>query len=178
MIPDAAGRMHLTDLDKYDASVIPLFVAEKDMRFYLYTRKAWREEIKMDVRSIRASSFNRNHPTRLTIHGWNGDETSAVNSRVIEEYLKLGDFNCIMVDWSQGSGNSMSLLNTKALTMFSCQRNARLYRCQVPNNWRCKAHRGLPRFYASKQAAALSDSPHRWAFTRVCKIFPQLGRDY
>lgn len=104
MIPDAAGRMHLIDMKTYDASKIPLFVAEKDMKFYLYTRKQWKREIKMDVQSIKASSFDRNHPTRLTIHGWNGDETSAVNSRVVEEYLKLGDFNCIMVDWSLGAG--------------------------------------------------------------------------
>lgn len=103
MIPDSKGRMHLTDLRSY----VPkesFFVAESDMKFVLSTRKSKGEVIKLDVESLRASSFDRNHPTRITIHGWNGDHTSDVNARVIEEYLKHGDYNCIMVDWSRGAG--------------------------------------------------------------------------
>lgn len=105
MIPDAAGKMHLVDMYAYapDPSE-PFFSADKDTKFFLYTRGHERVEIKMDVDSLDASGFNRKNPTRIMIHGWNGDETSAVNSKVIRGYLEHGDFNCIMVDWSSGAG--------------------------------------------------------------------------
>lgn len=105
LIPDSNGRMHIIDMEAYEPPLEPLFIAEKDMKFILFTRNATRgEEIKLDLKSIKGSSFNKRHPTRITVHGWNGDKTSYVNSKVIEGYLKLGDFNCIMVDWSRGSG--------------------------------------------------------------------------
>lgn len=108
LIPDAEGKMHLIDLNPYDVPIEPLFVAEKDVKFILSTRKTKKhgEEINFDVSSIEDSTFDSNHPSRITLHGWNGDETSFVNSKVTEEYLRLGDFNCIMVDWSRGAGLS------------------------------------------------------------------------
>lgn len=112
LIPDSNGRMHLIDMEAYQMPVEPLFNAEKDMKFILFTRSAAKgEQIGLDLKSIEASSFNRDHPTRITVHGWNGDETSYVNFKVIEGYLKLGDFNCIMVDWSRGSGEFKTCSN-------------------------------------------------------------------
>jgi hypothetical protein len=104
LIPDVEGSMHLVDMSAYNMSMVRLFDAEKDMRFVLTTRIASTEELKFDTASIEASSFNKNHPTRITIHGWNGDLTSFVNTLVTEEYLKYGNFNCITVDWSRGAG--------------------------------------------------------------------------
>lgn len=104
MIPDVEGKMHLVDLNAYNMSIARLFDAEKEMKFMLTTRTASAEEITFNVESLAASSFNRNHPTRFTIHGWNGDLTSSVNSRIAEEYLKFGNFNCITIDWSRGAG--------------------------------------------------------------------------
>lgn len=104
VIPDSEGRMFLVDLKAYKPAPGPTFVAEKDVKFILSTRSEKGKVIRKNVRSIQASSFNKTHPTRITIHGWNGDHTSGVNERVIEEYLKNGDFNCIMVDWSRGAG--------------------------------------------------------------------------
>lgn len=104
LIPDVDGNMHLVDMSTYDMSLVPLFDAEKEVKFHLTTRIATGEEIKLDEASIAASSFNKNHPTRFTIHGWNGDLTSNVNALVTEEYLKNGNFNCITVDWSRGAG--------------------------------------------------------------------------
>ena len=103
MIPDVEGKMHLTDLHAYVPKE-PLFVAETDIKFVLSTRTAKGEVITLDEDSIKASSFDKNHPTRITIHGWNGDHTSDVNAKVIESYLKHGNYNCIMVDWSRGAG--------------------------------------------------------------------------
>lgn len=104
VIPDSEGRMFLVDLKAYKPAPGRAFVAERDMNFVLSTRTKRGEVIKMNVESIEASSFDKNHPTRITIHGWNGDETSGVNERVIDEYLKKGDYNCIIVDWSLGAG--------------------------------------------------------------------------
>lgn len=97
--------MYLVDMKTYKRAPGPAFVAEKDIRFILTTRSERGKVITMNVDSIESSSFDKNHPTRITIHGWNGDETSGVNERVISEYLKKGDFNCIMVDWSRGAGD-------------------------------------------------------------------------
>jgi pancreatic triacylglycerol lipase len=105
-IPDINGNFYLVDMNSYNFSAMPAFTAEKEVKFVLSTRYSSGQELKLDEASIRNSSFNKNHPTRFTIHGWNGDHTSGVNSIVTEEYLKLGDFNCIMVDWSRGSGKT------------------------------------------------------------------------
>lgn len=104
MIPDVDGNMYWVDMNTYDMSIVPLFDAAKQMKFLLTTGTAWGEELKLNTTSIEASSFNKNHPTRFTIHGWNGDLTSNVNALVTEEYLKYGNFNCITVDWSRGAG--------------------------------------------------------------------------
>lgn len=113
MIPDVEGQMHLVDMSAYDMSIVPVFNAEREMRFVLTTRTASSEELNFSAASIEASSFNRNHPTRFTIHGWNGDLTSNVNALVTEEYLKFGNFNCITVDWSTGAGGLRSKLIIK-----------------------------------------------------------------
>ena len=123
MIPDVNGNLYLTDMFAYESNE-PLFNAGKDMKFYLSTRQRHREEIKMDFESLNASSFDSNHATRITIHGWNGDETSLVNAKVIEEYLKLGDFNCIMVDWSRGAGRSGLVKPFAAISFFISTRYA------------------------------------------------------
>lgn len=109
MVPDAEGRMYLVDLKAYEGAPRPMFVAERDMKFVLTTRTEKGTVINMTMESIESSSFDRNHPTRITIHGWNGDGTSGVNELVIDEYLKKGDFNCIMVDWSRGAGERTKL---------------------------------------------------------------------
>lgn len=117
MVPDTTGKMYLVDLHAY----VPqerLFVPEADMKFVLSTRKAKGEVITLNTDSINASSFDRNHPTRITIHGWNGDHTSDVNDKVIEEYLNYGDHNCIMVDWSKGAGEITFLYGSNELNLF------------------------------------------------------------
>lgn len=104
MVPDTNGRMHLVDLNAYKPPIGPMFDAEKEVKFILTTRRHGPREINMTSESLQMSRFGKNHPTRITIHGWQGDLTSKVNWRVTEEYLRRGDFNCISVDWSKGAG--------------------------------------------------------------------------
>lgn len=95
MIPDAEGRLHLIDLNAYDVPVEPLFVAENDVRFLLFTRRnpTTAQIITLNLASIQNSFFNAAHPTRLTIHGWNGDISSRVNTLVAEAYFQRGEYN-------------------------------------------------------------------------------------
>lgn len=139
LIPDTDGRMHLVDMELYVPEIGPLFDAQKDMKFILSTRQERGREIKMNVESIEASTFDSRHPTRFTveeffqsfdrnwqeiflqIHGWNGDETSGVNALVTEGYLKHGDYNVIMVDWSSGAGTiSPHISSISCSTMDTC----------------------------------------------------------
>lgn len=95
-VPDGEGRAHLVDLNPYDTPVEPLYVPDNDVVFLLYTRS--NPTIPQilthnDLASIVNSNFNPNHPTRFTVHGWNGDRTDPVNSVVTPEYLRHGDYN-------------------------------------------------------------------------------------
>lgn len=73
------------------------FDALRDVYFILYTRKnpSIGENITSDGNSIKTSSFNRLKPTRVLIHGWKDDHTSAVNTQITAGYLKNGDFNVV-----------------------------------------------------------------------------------
>ncbi|KAH8257957.1 hypothetical protein KR038_003397, partial [Drosophila bunnanda] len=74
------------------------------VKFYLYTQKnpSTGQEIKATQASIDASNFNPNHPTRITIHGWNSNYKDGVNTRIADAWFQYGDYNMIAVDWSRG----------------------------------------------------------------------------
>lgn len=133
MIPDIEGNLHLEDMWAYEANHTGWigFDAEQDMKFFLFTRKQRREQIWKSSDSINESSFNKSHPTRVTIHGWREDENSPINFNVINEYLKLGDFNCIMVDWTEGSGRSGPVKHFAAILFSNFNRQFCLPSVQV-----------------------------------------------
>lgn len=95
---DSEGNMHLVDLNPLDTPVEPLFVPENDMFFLLLTRQnpTVSQRISFDQASLDNSNFNPSHPTRFTIHGWQGGVNSAVNIRVAEAYFQHGEYN---VSW-------------------------------------------------------------------------------
>lgn len=105
LIPDVNGQLHNVDLFKYvskERSFDPL----TGVKFVLSTRNVKRVVFQPELDSIKASGFDKNHPTRILIHGWMGDLTSDINGKVVDEYLKNGDYNCISVDWSSGAGDN------------------------------------------------------------------------
>lgn len=95
MIPDADGKMHLIDLFSVEVPVEPLFDAEADTVFLLLTRRnpTLFQVITWTAESMSNSEFNPSHPTRFTVHGWNGDRTARVNTFVAEEYFQHGEYN-------------------------------------------------------------------------------------
>lgn len=99
LVPDSEGNMHLVDLSPYDTPVEPLFVPETDMNFLLLTRQnpTVLQRISFDQASLDNSNFNPSHPTRFTIHGWQGGVPSAVNVRVAEAYFQHGDYNVTLI---------------------------------------------------------------------------------
>ncbi|KAM7360645.1 sex-specific enzyme 2 [Cochliomyia hominivorax] len=54
-----------------------------------------------DIRTLRSSFFNPNWPVRFSIHGWAGKSTSCSNAAIKDAYLSKGNFNVILVDWSE-----------------------------------------------------------------------------
>lgn len=100
-VPSADGRMELRSrqeiVNHITSAKRPITSTTK---YFLHTRK-FPQGVSIVVddgdRLFRAG-FNASHPVRITIHGWLGGQTSDVNA--VQEYLKLGEFNHIVVDWS------------------------------------------------------------------------------
>ncbi|XP_055838374.1 phospholipase A1-like [Episyrphus balteatus] len=86
-------------------SLLPFQKPDVAMKFYLY-KKAFPtcgQEIRMDNDSLTNSGFDRNHPTRIIIHGWLSQSKASLNRDIKDAYLSVGDFNVIVVDWSIAS---------------------------------------------------------------------------
>jgi hypothetical protein len=79
LVPDTEGYMHLVDLATYEADVEALFDPLTDIVFSLYTRSNPTNGQIVHLKnaaSLAASNFNAAHPTRITVHGWNGVPSS------------------------------------------------------------------------------------------------------
>lgn len=83
------------------------FDAERDTIFELYTLKNPTnfQVIKInDQASLAASNFNPNVPTRFLIHGSYEDGIESRTTQLpLKNYMMVGDFNVIAVDWGKGS---------------------------------------------------------------------------
>lgn len=80
--------------------------AEADIIFTLYTN-AGRDMGQViswnDSSWITESAFDPGNPLRVTVHGWQGDNTSDVNTGVRSALFQKGQFNVIVVNWSSGA---------------------------------------------------------------------------
>lgn len=94
-IPDSEGRMHLIDINPYDTPVEPVYIPANDVVFTLFTRSnpTAGQRITFDEATLISGGFNPNHPTRFTVHGWNGGPTNPVNVLTNREYFRHGDYN-------------------------------------------------------------------------------------
>ncbi|RDD46186.1 Inactive pancreatic lipase-related protein 1 [Trichoplax sp. H2] len=74
-------------------------------KFYLYTR-GYSSSQTLDYNnpsSISGSRFNGNIDTKIIIHGFNSDSTSAWMHNMKNAFLNKGYFNVILVDWGGGA---------------------------------------------------------------------------
>ncbi|XP_058467034.1 pancreatic triacylglycerol lipase-like [Malaya genurostris] len=108
LIPDGNGFLRLVNIAAYsvpeDDSMQPLFDPHADIIYRLFTRSnPTEEQVLTDAESVQSSNFNPNHPTRFTIHGWSNDGSHFMNQDIRDEFLRVGDFNIITVDWGVGA---------------------------------------------------------------------------
>lgn len=73
------------------------FDASKEVYFALYTRKnpTTEQRITASAASISKTNFNAANPTRIYIHGFNSDHTTAMPTALTAAYLKKGTFNVV-----------------------------------------------------------------------------------
>lgn len=104
MVPDQFG-WKLVNINQ-DPEPESFYNPETDIIFTLFTRGNREGHILRwdDPSTLTGSGFNPAHPTRVTIHGWNGSGTARVNTHVHESLFQVGEFNCITVDWAAGAG--------------------------------------------------------------------------
>jgi pancreatic triacylglycerol lipase len=97
-MPDGDGRMHLVDIKLNDVQPEPLFNAEVDTAFLLFTRlnPTIPQRITWTAASISGSNFNPAHQTRVLIHGFNSGPSSGVNIAPTASYLRQDDYNVIV----------------------------------------------------------------------------------
>lgn len=107
MVPDSDGSWKLVNIHE-DPEPQNFFDPEVDIIFTLFTRNNREGQvIRWDDPSwIPGSTFNPANPTKITVHGWNGGATSRVNGVVHEHLFRVGEFNCITVDWSVGASTN------------------------------------------------------------------------
>ncbi|XP_055386272.1 pancreatic lipase-related protein 2-like [Condylostylus longicornis] len=78
-------------------------ITDPEIRYYLFTRDNILEgtEIKdQDVLSLQNSKFNKEWPTRIFINSWKTTAKHCKIAVVRDAYFEIGDFNFILVDWS------------------------------------------------------------------------------
>uniref|UniRef100_A0A1I8PLD0 Lipase domain-containing protein n=1 Tax=Stomoxys calcitrans TaxID=35570 RepID=A0A1I8PLD0_STOCA len=94
-------------LRKFFRNLVPFAMPKLQMNFYLFKRDFPNcgREISFDEESIYTSMLNASHPTRIIIHGWMSQSRGSFNLDVKNAYLKRGDYNVIVADWSANAAN-------------------------------------------------------------------------
>lgn len=105
-VPDRDGNFYWQDLN--DMGVQPLFDSDNDVVFTLFTRKnpeVGQTIIYRSLTSIEESNYDKTKPLRVICHGWFNNLDSEFSTLVRKAYLKAGDFNVIVIDWSKGGNH-------------------------------------------------------------------------
>ncbi|KAL2716604.1 pancreatic triacylglycerol lipase-like [Vespula squamosa] len=118
--PDDTGTTHLISVEDYTLTyedIIYLQANLSQVKFILYTRQNPDGYILKvdDVPNLKnpGCTWNASNPTRIITHGWGGSHKSysCVKPRdgnidfMFPAYLKVGDFNVIVIDWENIADN-------------------------------------------------------------------------
>ncbi|EDW05462.1 phospholipase A1 VesT1.02 [Drosophila mojavensis] len=110
-VPQEDGSFQWIDLDDAEDLLAKGEAMEgrflNPVSFYLYTHSnpTNGEEITTKSSSIASSHFNKDHPTRIVIHGWTQSYEASMNKEITKAWLSRGDYNVIIVDWSRARFN-------------------------------------------------------------------------
>ncbi|XP_055694320.1 phospholipase A1 VesT1.02-like [Lutzomyia longipalpis] len=107
MVPDTEGKFHIVNVQEaLNQEAENFYNPETDIVYLLFTASNptnGQTVIRNNAASLAASNFNPSHPTRILIHGWNGNANAASNTLVRNAYLQRGNFNVFVVDWGAGA---------------------------------------------------------------------------
>ena len=89
--------VNLSDLVALKFALDPIFNADRDVFFYVYTKKnpIIPQKITNSVSTIKASKFESANPTQILIHGFLSDLKNDFYDQVVPAYLSHGDYNVV-----------------------------------------------------------------------------------
>ncbi|XP_072756273.1 pancreatic lipase-related protein 2-like [Anoplolepis gracilipes] len=98
-----------TSIISNDHAVINIIDSElkaEDVNYDLYTKDNKEQAVSLpvsDSAQLKKSPFNSAWPTKIIIHGWMDNGNTFWLHNVRRNYLSVGDYNIICVNWSAGS---------------------------------------------------------------------------
>lgn len=108
LIPDINGNFFQINVTQRELEYATMRKTEYQVAFYVFTKcysDSGKPVILGDVTSLNNSNFDPKNPTRIIVHGWMSNKNSFINEVLPKAYLEKGDFNVIVVDWSDAAEN-------------------------------------------------------------------------
>ncbi|KAL4716597.1 hypothetical protein ACJJTC_010261 [Scirpophaga incertulas] len=104
--PGDGNALHLADTQEpVNEEFLRSYIRNIDNNLYkLYTRSNPLDAQylrKYDESSINHSNYNRHKGIVIVSHGWNGYGKNEMNRLITEAFLRVDDFNVIVVDWNE-----------------------------------------------------------------------------
>ncbi|XP_043643607.1 phospholipase A1-like isoform X1 [Drosophila teissieri] len=116
--------LDLPFIKKIASNLNPFGSKNLRMHFYLFKREfpECGREVNFSIeRKWKHCGFNASLPTRLMIHGWMSQSRGSFNRDVKNAYLKKGEYNVIVADWSSSSANINYFSVVKLIETFGAQ---------------------------------------------------------
>lgn len=87
-------------------NVIDSDLKAENINYELYTKDNKEQSVSLrvgDTVQLKKSPFNSTWPTKILIHGWIESGSTIWLQNIRQNYLSVGDYNVICVDWSAAS---------------------------------------------------------------------------
>lgn len=103
------SSLNPTSIISNDPAIGNIFELEfkaEDINYELYTKDNKEQSVSLrvgDATRLKESPFNPAWPTKIIIHGWTDNGNTFWLHDIRRNYLSVGDYNVICIDWSAGS---------------------------------------------------------------------------
>lgn len=87
-------------------NIIDSDLKTEDVNYELYTKDNKEQSVSLrvgDSAQLKDSPFNFTWPTKIIVHGWMDNGNTFWLHNIRRNYLSVGDYNVICVNWSAGS---------------------------------------------------------------------------